>query len=103
MPMSSEEREQITNELKKFAASMNLSDEQKNKLREFLTDAHEKLQAFREKNPNASVTDLNKKIAENRAAIRQRLEHILTPEQIGQWDAEVAKARDFLGRKAASA
>ena len=42
-----------------------------------------------------------RKIAENRAAIRERLTKSLTPEQRTKWDAEVAK--EFLGQKVASA
>jgi hypothetical protein len=44
-----------------------------------------------------------RKIAENQAAIRERLTKFLTPEQRTKWDAEVAKAKEFLGQKVASA
>ena len=103
MPITAEEREQIANELKTFATSMNLSDDQKNRLHGFLTEAHEKLQAYRLENPQVSGSDLLKKIAEHRSAIRERLERFLTPEQLTKWDSEVAKAKDFLRARAASA
>jgi len=102
MQISSEERAQIESELKKFATSMNLSEEQKNRLHGFLTDAHEKLQAYRQDHPNVSGADLTKKVADNRAAIRERLVHFLSPEQLTKWDTEVAKTKDFLVQKAAS-
>jgi periplasmic protein CpxP/Spy len=103
MPISSEERETIVNEVKMFAKSLNLSQDQKDKLHGFLTDAHEKLQAYKQENPKVSREDLMKKVASNRSAIRERLVHFLTPEQLTKWDTEVAKAKDFLVQRAASA
>ena len=103
MSISPEEREQLAGELKRFATSMNLSDDQKQKLQGFLTEAHEKLEAYRQQNPNASREDLVKKFTDNRAAIRERLTNFLSPEQLKTWDTEVAKAKDAIGRRAASA
>jgi hypothetical protein len=34
--------------------------------------------------------------------IRQRLISFLTPEQLNKWDAEAAKAKEFLGQKLAA-
>jgi periplasmic protein CpxP/Spy len=104
MAISPEVREQIANELKQFAGDLNLSDEQKEQLRGFLGEAHERLQDYRKQNPNATKEDLVRKVAENRSEIRGRLTKFLTPEQLAKWDAEVAKAKDFLGQgRAASA
>src|ERR1700745_964665 len=104
MTISPEVREQVANELKQFAGDLNLSDEQKEKLRGFLSEAHERLQDYRKQNPNATKEDLLRKVAENRSEIRERLTKFLTPEQLTKWDAEVAKAKDFLGQaRAASA
>jgi periplasmic protein CpxP/Spy len=104
MAISPEVREQIANELKQFAGELNLSDEQKDQLRGFLSEAHERLQDYRKQNPNATKEDLVRKVAENRSEIRGRLTKFLTPEQLTKWDAEVAKAKDFLGQgRAASA
>jgi hypothetical protein len=104
MPLSAEEREQVASELKKFAGELNLSDEQKEKLQNFLSEAHETIQDYRKQNPNASKEDLIRKIAESRTAIRGRLTKFLTAEQLTKWDAEVAKVKDFLGQgRAASA
>ena len=57
---------------------------------------------YKQNNPTASREDLLKKIGENRTAIRQRLVNFLTPEQLTKWDAEVSKAREFLGQKMAA-
>jgi hypothetical protein len=102
MPLTSEQRDAISTELKSFGASLNLSDDQKQKLQSFMTEASEKLQDYKQHNPNASREDLMKKIADNRAAIRQRITNFLTPEQLTKWDAEVAKAKQFLGQKMAA-
>ena len=102
MNISPEEREQIAEELKRFATSLNLSDDQKQKLQGFLADAREKVQAYKQANPNASPQDLLKEVATNRTALRERLVNFLNPDQLTKWDAEVAKAKEFLGQKMAA-
>ena len=102
MNISPEEREQVAQELKQFATSLNLSDEQKEKLQSFLTDAREKVQEYKQANPHASAQDLLKQVAANRSALRERLVNFLTPEQLTKWDAEIAKAKEFLGQKMAA-
>jgi periplasmic protein CpxP/Spy len=104
MSISTEVREKVANELKQFAGDLNLSDEQKEKLLGFLSEAHEKVEEYRKQNPNATKEDLVRKVAENRNEIRDRLTRFLTSEQLTKWDAEVAKAKEFLGQaRAASA
>jgi periplasmic protein CpxP/Spy len=104
MAISPEVREKVASELKQFAGELNLSEEQKEKLRSFLSEAHEKVEEYREKNPHASKEDLMKKVEENRREIRGRVTTFLTPEQLTKWDAAVAKAKEFLGQaRAASA
>lgn len=102
MFLSAEQREQVAGELKRFAAELNLSKDQKQKLHYFLTDAYQKLQEYREQNPNLSQEDLIKRMAENRTGIRERLVSFLTPDQPTKWDAEVSKAKEFLGPKLAA-
>ncbi len=102
MPLTTEQREMVAAELKKFAGDLNLSDDQKEKLRTFLGEAHEKVQEYIKENPNASKEDLVKKVAENRTSIRQRLVNFLSPDQLSKWDAEAAKAKEFLGQKIAA-
>jgi periplasmic protein CpxP/Spy len=100
--LTPEEREVVTSELKKIGADLNLSDEQKEKVQRFMTDASEKIQDYKQQHPNASREDLMAKIAENRARIRERVVDFLTPDQLAKWDAGVAKAKEFLGQKAAA-
>ena len=102
MPLTPEQRNAIASELKSFGASLNLSDDQKQRLQTFMTEASEKLQDYKQNNPNASKEDLLTKLSDNRAQIRQRLENFLTPEQLTKWDAEVSKAKEFLGQKMAA-
>jgi hypothetical protein len=92
----------VAEELKQFATSLSLSDDQKQKLHNFLTEAREKVQAYRKDNPNASQQDLVNHVKANRSALRERLVNFLTPEQLTKWDAEVAKAKEFLGHKMAA-
>ena len=102
MSLKPQVRDAIANELKTFGAKLNLSDDQKKKLQGLMTDASQKLQEYKEDNPNASNSDLLKKVSDNRATIRQHLTNILTPDQLTKWDAEVAKSKEFLGQKIAA-
>jgi periplasmic protein CpxP/Spy len=102
MNITSEQRDMVEFELKRFAKDLNLSEEQKDKLRASLSEAHQKVQEFKQQNPNVSKEDLIRKVAENRSAIRQRVVNFLTPEQLTKWDDEVAKAKEFLGQKIAA-
>ena len=102
MPLTPEQRNMVVNEMKKIGTSLNLSEEQKEKLHDFMIEAQEKVQEFKQQNPNATPADLVKKVADNREAIRQRVVHFLTPEQLTKWDAEVSKAKEFLGQKVAA-
>jgi periplasmic protein CpxP/Spy len=102
MPLTPEQRDQVASELKGFAAELNLSDEQKQKLHQSLTEATEKLQEYKQNNPGVTREDIIKKLADNRAAIRQRVVNFLTPEQLTKWDAAVSKAKEFLGQKIAA-
>lgn len=102
MSLTQEQRDTVANELKRFATDLNLTDDQKQKLNGFLTEASEKVQEYRQQNPNASKDDLVKKITNNRAEIRERLKNFLNPEQLTKWDTEVAKAKEFLGQKIAA-
>jgi len=102
MPLTQEQRDMVVDELKRFATDLNLSDDQKQKLHGFLSEASEKLQEYKEQNPNVSREEVIRKVADNRAMIRQRLVNFLTPEQLTKWDAAAAKAKEFLGQKLAA-
>jgi|SRR5580704_2025523 protein CpxP len=102
MPLTPEQIESVTTELKKLGADLNLSDDQKQKLQGFMGEAYQKLQDYKQQNPNATKEDLLKKVADNRALIRQRLAGFLTPDQLTKWDTELGKAKEFLGQKLAA-
>lgn len=101
--MTPDELNNITVELKRLGGELNLSDDQKNKLKTYLTEKYEKLQEYKKQNPNVSKEDVAQYIAKNRSAGREKLEQFLTPEQLKTFDAEVAKAKDFISQRAASA
>ena len=102
MNLSTEEREQVATELKRFAGDLNLTDDQREKLRVALTEAREKITEYVQQNPNTTKADVIGKNVANRDAIRQRLVNFLSPEQLEKWDAEKAKAKEFLGQKIAA-
>src|SRR5215472_18788035 len=97
MPLTPEQRDTVASELKRIGSLMNLSEEQKRKLHDFMSEASEKVQEYKQQHPNASPQDLKKKLADNRSIIRQRLAGFLTPEQLNIWDNQVANAKEFLG------
>ena len=102
MNLTPEEREQVAAELKRFGADLQLTDDQKAKLQEFLTEARAKVADYLKANPNAKKADVIKEVATHRDQLRQRLVNFLNPEQLKKWDAEVAKAREFLGQQVAA-
>ena len=101
MNLSAEQIEAIGNELKRFAGDLNLSDEQKTKLHERLAFAAGRLHEYKKSHPDVTRQDIIKAVGSQRAELRQAVERFLTPEQLKKWDAEVAKAKEFLGYAAA--
>jgi len=101
--MTADELNNIATELKRLGTELNLSDSQKEQLRTFLTEKYEQLQEYKKQNPHITKEDIVQYVAKNRAAGREKIERFLTPEQLKIWDAEVAKAKDFLSQRAASA
>jgi periplasmic protein CpxP/Spy len=99
MPITAEEREQVVSELKRFGQELNLTEQQREKLHTALVEAREKVADYLKKNPNTSRADIIAKVKEHRAEIRQRVVNFLSPDQLTKWDAEMAKAREFLGQK----
>lgn len=102
MNLTPEQREQVAAELKRFGADLQLSDDQKTKLQEFLAEARIKVDEYLQSNPNAKKADIIKQVAAHRDQLRQRLVNFLSPEQLKKWDAEVGKAREFLGQQMAA-
>jgi len=100
--MSPEKLDAVAIELKRLAQELNLSDSQKEQLKAHLADKHEKLQEFQRQYPNISRNDLVKKIASVRGTLREQVVRFLTPQQLEKWDAEVSKAKEFLGHSIAA-
>ena len=100
--MSPEKLDAVATELKRFAQELNLSDSQKEQLRTHLADKYAKLQEFQQENPNISKNDLIKKIAAVRGTLREQVVRFLTPQQLEKWDAELSKAKEFLGHSIAA-
>lgn len=98
MQLTSEQRTQISNEVKNFASSLHLSNDQKDKLQTAFQSARERLGDYLKDHPNVSRADIGKEVLSHRDQIRQRVVAFLTPDQLKLWDAEVAKAKDFLGQ-----
>lgn len=97
MQLTTEAREAIKNEVHRFAQDLSLSDDQKAKLKSALENARERVEDFREHHPDMSKIEIMAKLKEARAPLRERVTAFLTPEQLGKWDAEIAKAKSFLG------
>jgi anti-sigma regulatory factor (Ser/Thr protein kinase) len=92
----------VATELKRFARDLNLTEDQKEKLHVALTEARERIAEYMQQNPNTTKADVISKVVANRDAIRERVVSFLTPKQLTKWDAEKAKAREFLGQKIAA-
>jgi len=99
MTMTTEYREQVAAEVKRFAADIKLTEEQKEKLQAALAEGREKVGEYMKTYPNTTKAEIIAKVKEHRAEIHQRVATFLNPEQLGKWDDEVAKAREFLGQK----
>ena len=97
--MTPERIDAVTTELKKFAQELSLSDTQKEQLRTHLADKYARLQEFLKQNANISRTELVQKIVSIRGSLREQVVKFLTPQQLAKWDAEVARAKEFLGQK----
>lgn len=102
MNLTPEQRDQVAAELKRFGADLQLTDDQKTKLQEFLTEARGKVAEYLHNNPNAKKSDIINQVAANRDQLRQRLVNFLSPEQLKKWDSEVSKAKEFLGQQMAA-
>src|SRR5258708_16728287 len=96
MELTPESREQIATELRRFAADLHLTDEQKEKLQTALAEGREKDGTYMKSHPNTTKADVIAKVKEHRGEIHERIAKFLYSEQLGTWDTEVAQAQDFL-------
>jgi hypothetical protein len=97
--MTAEGREQVATELRRFAADLHLTEEQKEKLHVALAEGREKVGEYLETHPNTTKAEIVAKVKEHRGEIHERIARFLNPEQLGKWDKEVAKAKEFLGQR----
>jgi hypothetical protein len=95
--MTTEAKSKVVEEVKRFAADLNLSESQKSQLQAAYEKAEDKIEEIRRANPDVTRADVIKKLAGARDQIREHIVKFLTPEQLRKWDAEIAKARTFLG------
>jgi periplasmic protein CpxP/Spy len=98
MQLTSEQRDQVAAEVKNFAANLHLSNDQKEKLQNAFQDARGRLGDYMKEHPNITKADMAKEIMARRDQIRQHVVSFFSPDQLKMWDAEVAKAKDFLGQ-----
>jgi Spy/CpxP family protein refolding chaperone len=96
------QRETVAVELKKLAGTLNLTDDQKQKLSNFMSEAREKVEEYKQQNPNATQDDVINRIKANRTALREQLVNFLSPEQLTKWDAGVTDMKEFWGQKTAA-
>jgi periplasmic protein CpxP/Spy len=98
--LNAEAKEAVSAELKRFAASLNLSEDQKKQLHTALENGRERLEEIRKAHPDLTKADVIEKLKAVRVTARERVTKFLTPEQLTKWDAEIAKAKTFLGMNA---
>jgi periplasmic protein CpxP/Spy len=101
MNLTQEQRDQVVAEAGRFASSLHLSSDQKEKLQNAFTDARSRVGDYLKDHPNMTKADIVKQVAGQRDQIRQRVVGFLNPEQMKMWDAEIAKAKEFLGQNMA--
>jgi hypothetical protein len=101
MALTPEQREQI-DQIRKFAAILNLSDDQKQRLRALLERANEKARTHQTANSNAPNADLVRAVASNSDQIRQQIVNFLTPEQLTKWNNAAKSAKKFVVEKSAA-
>jgi periplasmic protein CpxP/Spy len=99
MTMTADSREQVATELKRFAADLHLTEEQKGKLHTALAEGREKVGEYMTAHPTTTKAEIVAKVKEHRVEIHERVAKFLNPEQLGKWDNEVAKAKEFLGQR----
>jgi protein CpxP len=99
MNLTPEIREQVATEVKRFAADLQLSSDQKEKLQTAFQYARGKLGDYMQAHPNVTKADIGKELVSRRAEIRQGVVNFLNPDQLKKWDNEVGKAKEFLGQQ----
>ena len=99
MNLTPEQRNQVADEVKRFATDLHLSPDQKEKLQTAFQDARGRLGDYMKDHPGVTKADIIKEVSGQRDQIRQRVVNFLNPDQLKKWDGEIAKAKDFLGQQ----
>ena len=86
MTMTAESREQVATELKRFAADLQLTEEQKGKLHTALAEGRERVGEYMTAHPATTKAEIVAKVKEHRVEIHERIAKFLNPEQLGKWD-----------------
>jgi predicted HTH transcriptional regulator len=102
MNLTQEQRDQVAAEVKRFGGDLQLSNDQKEKLQSAFSEARSKVGDYLKDHPDVTKADIAKYVAGHRDQIRQRVVNFLNPEQLKKWDAEMAKAKEFLGQQTAA-
>lgn len=102
MNLTQEQREQVVTEVKKFASDLHLSADQQEKLQNAFQAARGKLGDYMASHPGVSRSDIAKELVSRRDEIRQRVVGFLSTDQLKMWDAEIVKAKQFLGQQMAA-
>ena len=84
MTMTAEQREQVATEVKRFAADLHLSEEQKEKLHTALAEGREKVGEYLKAHPNTTKAEIVAKVKEHRGQIHERIAKFLDSEQLGK-------------------
>jgi Spy/CpxP family protein refolding chaperone len=95
--LSPDAKQAVAAELKRIAGELRLSDDQKSRLHTARENAREKIDEIRQSNTYLTRAYVIAKLKSVRVTARERLVNFLTPEQLAKWDAEMAKAKTFLG------
>ena len=96
--LSSEQTKKLTDELTRFKNDLQLTPDQVGKMKPILGEQMSQLQALKG-SPGLSKQDKIAKFNDIRKAGYEQIKQVLTPDQLTKWDAEMAKAKKFLGSK----
>lgn len=102
MNLTTEQRDQLAAEVKRFASDLQLTPDQQEKLQTAFQNARGKLGDYMQSHPDVTKADMIKEVSTHRDQIRQRVVDFLNPEQLKKWDTEIAKAKQFLGQSMAA-
>ncbi|WP_130420053.1 hypothetical protein [Edaphobacter modestus] len=103
MNLTTEQRDQIADEVKRFASDLKLTSDQQEKLQTAFQNARGKLGDYMQEHPNVTRAEIVKEVTSHREQIRQRVVNFLNPDQLKKWDTEVGKAKQFLGQQMGTA